>query len=57
MRDNENTVLSLRVSPELAKKFKIEAVRRNLRQNQLFEELFRIYLDQEKIKQEKGEGE
>lgn len=56
MSDNESTVLSLRVSPDLASKFKVEAVRRNMRQNQLFEELFRIYQDQEKYKRGQIKG-
>lgn len=58
MRDSQSTVLSLRVTPELASKFKVEAARRNMKLNRFFEELFRNY--QEKAESgsadEKGKG-
>lgn len=44
MKDKETTLLSLRVSPDLASKFKVEAARRNMRQNRLFEEILTAYL-------------
>lgn len=39
----ESDLLNLRVNAVTAEEFRIEAVRRHLRQNALFEEMWRIY--------------
>ena len=44
MTGNESTLLSLRVDPETAREFKIEAASRGMRQNELFEEIVTAYL-------------
>ena len=41
----ESDLLSLRVSADVAESFRLEAVRRHLRQNALFEEMWRIYCE------------
>lgn len=58
MMNTQSTVLSLRVSTELASKFKVEAARRNMKQNSLFEEIFRIYQEksESRDRNEKGDG-
>lgn len=42
-RDTQSTVISLRLRPELARVFKVEAARRGLKLNALFEEMFQAY--------------
>lgn len=40
---DEGDLLNLRVSAAVAQAFRLEAVRRHLRQNALFEEMWRVY--------------
>lgn len=55
MNDKETTLLSLRVDPKLARKFKLEAVQREMRQNQLFEEMAAAYFEKaESTKPKRG---
>lgn len=56
MTDNHSTVLSLRVSPELAARFKMEAARRNMRLNRLFEEMFDTYQKETKSRPDREQG-
>jgi hypothetical protein len=37
--------LSLRVEPEMAKAFRVEAARRGMQRNELFEEMWKLYKD------------
>lgn len=56
MNDKETTLLSLRVHPRTANKFKVEAARRGVRQNQLFEEMAALFFkDVESTEQKDGE--
>ena len=41
--DRETVLVSLRLSPEIARAFKIEAARRGVRLNALFAEVWRSY--------------
>jgi predicted HicB family RNase H-like nuclease len=41
--DKQSKVLSLRVTPELYREVKLEAARRGMKLNHLFEEIFRLY--------------
>jgi predicted HicB family RNase H-like nuclease len=43
MDSKKTTLISLRVDPDVARAFKIEAARRDLKLNGLFEEIFRAY--------------
>lgn len=44
MDSKTTTLISLRVDPEIARAFKIEAANRGLKLNTLFENLFRAYM-------------
>ncbi|WP_146214648.1 hypothetical protein [Azospirillum thermophilum] len=37
--------LNLRVEPEMAREFRVEAARRGMQQNELFEEMWKLYKD------------
>ena len=55
MKDKETSLLSLRVAPKTASKFKVEAARRGMRQNQLFEEMAVAYFEKaESTKPKRG---
>lgn len=41
--NTQSTVISLRLRPELARDFKVEAASRGLKLNELFEEMLRVY--------------
>lgn len=43
MESKKTTLISLRVDPDVARAFKVEAARRDLKLNSLFEEIFRAY--------------
>ena len=43
MTDTPSTVISLRLRPELAREFKVEAASRGLKLNALFEEMLQAY--------------
>jgi predicted HicB family RNase H-like nuclease len=43
MESKKTTLISLRVDPDVARAFKVEAARRDLKLNSLFEEIFRVY--------------
>ena len=56
MSDSQTTVLSLRITPELASKFKVEAARRNMKLNRFFEELFLNYQEKDELGQADEKG-
>ena len=58
-RNTQSTVISLRLRPELARVFKVEAARRGLKLNALFEEMLEIYREKplpEQIAGDSGEN-
>lgn len=44
MNSKKTTLMSLRVDPDVALAFKVEAAKRDLKLNTLFEEMFRAYM-------------
>lgn len=43
-RDTQSQVISLRLNADLAREFKVEAARRGMKLNVMFEDMFRLYL-------------
>jgi hypothetical protein len=54
--DTQSRVISLRLRPELAREFKMEAARRGMKLNRLFEEIFRLYQKTRESGQNRREG-
>ncbi|HRE22321.1 MAG TPA: hypothetical protein PKW21_15000 [Rhabdaerophilum sp.] len=44
MESKPTTLISLRVDPDVARAFKVEAAKRDLKLNAFFEELFKAYV-------------
>ena len=54
--DTPTKVISLRLRPELARAFKMEAAQRGLKLNALFEEMFRTFREKGDSESERGEA-